>query len=131
MTKAKKKKNNNEDLDFEIQFLEKILQDKPDFVQILAVLAENYTKKGRYEDGLKIDRKLSYLKPDDPFVFYNLACSYALLDKIDEALEAMECAFRYGYSDWNHLLHDEDLGNLRRDKRFREMLIKAKALRSH
>lgn len=130
MTKARKKKKSQEDLDFEVRFLENILRKKPDFVQILTVLAENYTKQGRYEDGLKIDKQLSFLKPDDPFVFYNLACSYSLLNRIDEALEAMESAFRCGYSDWKHLLHDDDLMNLRRDKRFRELLIKAKALRS-
>ena len=37
-----------------------------------------YTKQGRIADGLKMDRKLVRLRPDNATAHYNLACSLAL-----------------------------------------------------
>ena len=41
----------------------------------------NLTLKGRYADGLQIDKRLVGLRPQDPLAHYNLACSFALLRK--------------------------------------------------
>ena len=62
-----------ETLDFEIQFYEGVLEKNNDFTQALIVLGDLYTRKGLYEKGLMIDKRLAFLKPEDPIVFYNLA----------------------------------------------------------
>jgi len=113
-----KKNKIRDDTDFEIPFFEGILKRSPGFIEAMASLGDLYTKKGLYEKGLKIDERLSYLKPNDPIVLYNLACSYSLLKQIDKALEIVKRAIACGYNDFEHLQADGDLENLRKDTRF-------------
>ena len=107
-------RNGNVNLDFEISFYEKLIEKKRDFVEVLIPLAEAYTKKGLYQKGLKIDIRLSQLRPDDPTVFYNLSCSYSLLNIIEESLSVLERALILGYRDFNFMDQDNDLINLRK-----------------
>jgi Flp pilus assembly protein TadD len=109
-------------LDFELEFFESILRRHPDFIDVLRVHGNNLTLKGRFADGLKIDRRLVELRPHDPLAHYNLACSHALLKKIDLALKALRQAIELGYRDFRYMREDRDLDALRRDPRFRELL---------
>jgi len=111
---------------FEIAFYEKILEENPNFVEAMKVLAELYTKNKEYEKGLKLDQKLSKLLPNNEIVYYNLACSYSLLGKIDKAFEALKKAILLGYVDFDYFFKDPDLENLRKDPRFKEILLLAK-----
>ena len=111
-----------EDLDFEISFYEKLLKKNPDFVNALIALAEAYTRIGRYKEGLKIDQRLVELKPDDPIVHYNLACSYSLLKMADPSLSALGKAIHLGYRDFAFIEKDPDLTFIRKDPRYRELL---------
>src|ERR1043165_9264107 len=70
-------------LDFELDFFGGILERAPDYVDVLRVQGNNLTLKGRFAEGLLIDRRLVQLRPGDALAHYNLACSYALLKKVD------------------------------------------------
>ena len=50
--------------------------------------------------------------------YYNLACTYSLLNKKKEAVVAYEKSIQYGYNDYRHVLYDSDLDNIRKDKKF-------------
>jgi hypothetical protein len=50
--------------------------------------------------------------------YYNLACSYSLLNKKKEAIFAYEKSIQCGYDDYRHVLSDSDLDNIRKDKKF-------------
>lgn len=106
------------DLEFEIRFFEGIVRRDRQAIDALKILGDAYTKTGRWRDGLTIDRRLARLCPTEPTVFYNLACSYSLLGRIDPALTALEKAVRLGYHDARWLVKDPDLANVRRDPRF-------------
>jgi len=113
-----------DDLDFQINFYEKLIKEKPDFIEALIALGDLYTKKGLYKKGLEIDKHLSKLKPKDPIVFYNLACDYSLLNQIEEAIKTLGKAIELGYDDFKWLEKDPDLENLRKDPRYlREIKI--------
>ena len=73
-------------------------------------------------EGLAVDRRLAQIRPDDPVVFYNLACSYSLVGWIPSALRALERALALGYRDFKHIMHDRDLEALRSDRRFNSLL---------
>lgn len=107
-----------EDVDFEINFFERLVKEDPQFVDALLPLAELYTKKGFHEKALELDLALSKLRPADDLVFYNLACSLALLNRKEEALQSLEQAVKLGYDDFHHLKKDPDLKGLRQDPRF-------------
>lgn len=107
------------EMDYEINFYKGILEKSPNFVEALSAIGDLYTKKGLYEEGLKVDLRLAVLRPDDPVVLYNLACSYSLLNNIDVAFMNIKKAINCGYSDIRHMEQDQDLDNLRKDARFK------------
>lgn len=112
----------NNDIDFEIRFYENILREAPDFIETMMALADLYTKKGLYREGLELDERLARLRPDDPVIFYNLACSYSLVNDRHAALSAIRRAIDIGYDDFEHLVNDQDLANLMTDAQFRQYL---------
>jgi tetratricopeptide (TPR) repeat protein len=109
-------------LDFELDFFERILERNPDFLDVLRVHGNNLTLKGRFGDGLKIDRRLVELRPKDALAHYNLACSYSLMKKVDPALRALRKAIDLGYDDFEYMRQDRDLDAVKRDPRFRQLL---------
>ena len=110
----------------EMQFLEAVKGRCPDNGRVLEVLGELYTRTGRYEDGLKVDLELARINPRESVVWYNLACSYALVGNKDASLEALGKALELGYHDLEWLRRDKDLEILRGDSRFEAMLKKAR-----
>ncbi len=109
-------------LDFELDFFGRILERLPDYVDVLRVMGNYLTLKGRYAQGLVIDKRLVQLRPRDPLAHYNLACSYALLKRPDQALRTLRQAIELGYRDFRYMREDHDLDSIRQDPRFRQLL---------
>src|SRR5207249_430273 len=116
------------DLDIEIVFLEGVVERDHSYIDALQILGDDYTRRGRYPDGLKIDESLAKLKPDDLLVHYNLACSYSLTGRLDLAALALERALTLGYRDFKWLAEDPDLENLRQDPIYRKIRAQLKSL---
>ena len=112
-------------LDFDIDFFERLLGRSPDHVEGLRVLGELCSRKGLLGRALEIDRRLVTLLPDDALARYNLACSLALVGRDDEALAHLGDAFRLGYDDVAHMEVDPDLASLRGRPEFRALLDRA------
>ena len=108
--------------DFDIAFLEPVFEALPDYVEVLRILGNAYTRRGHHEKGLSVDRRLTMLCPEDEIAHYNLACSFALLGRRDEAFESLGRAIELGYRDLPAMLKDEDLKSLRTDPRFVRIL---------
>lgn len=116
------------DLDIEINFLEGVVRRDPGYIDALQILGDDYTRRGRFPEGLKVDEKLARLRPDDPLVQYNLACSYSLTKRTDLAALALEHAISLGYRDFKWMASDPDLENLRQDPAYRRIRAKLKEL---
>ena len=114
-------KPKDEDLDFEIAFLEGIVKRTPDYVDALIPLAASYTRKGLHQKGLEIDKRLSGLCKEDPIVHYNLGCSLALVGHKKEAIAALRRAVELGYADFTHMKKDPDLKSLSGDPDFESL----------
>lgn len=125
------KQKESYDINFEIKFYEKVLKESPDFVEALLVLGDLYTRTGFYEKGLRIDQRLTKLRPKEAIVFYNLACSQSLLNNLDAAWESLGRAVDLGYNDWQFMSKDPDLEKLRKDERFQGLLESLKSKKSH
>lgn len=111
------------DKDFEKFFYQSLLEEQPDFAEALDCLGCWYTKNGDYEKGLELDLHLVNLKPEDPYAWYNLACSYSRLGSLAEALNSIKRAVCCGYDDTEHMLADEDLQSLRVTEEFKKFFI--------
>ncbi|MHC4473224.1 MAG: TPR end-of-group domain-containing protein [Planctomycetota bacterium] len=101
---------------------EEALAADPEDLGALYYLGYAYTRLGRHEDGLRMDLRFTALRPEDPVARYNLACSFALLDRHTEAFEALAEAIRLGWSDPDHMRRDPDLASIRNDRRFEALL---------
>jgi tetratricopeptide (TPR) repeat protein len=109
-------------LDFELDFFSGVLQRFSDYVDVLRLMGHLLTLKGRFHEGLQIDRRLARLRPGDPLVHYNLACSYSLLKRADLSIQTLRRAIELGYSDFRYMREDHDLDFIRHDPRFRQLL---------
>jgi len=118
---------NKDDVEFEIAFYNGLIAKNPDFAEALIALGELYTAAGMYQEGLAVDERLAQIRPDDPIVLYNLGCSYSLLGHIDKAYRSVKKAINCGYCDFKHLQQDEDLSNLRKDRRFQQFISRAES----
>ena len=108
--------------EFEVHFYEKLLTAYPDFVDVLIPLGNAYTRLGLHEKGLQVDLRMTQLRGEDPLSWYNLACSYSLLKRVDESMEALRKSVELGYMDVNYLQKDPDLTNLRQSQKYRQFL---------
>ena len=109
-------------LEFELDFLGRVLERDPLYGDALRVHADNLAAKGYYNRALQADLQLVRLRPDRPIPWYNLACSYAVLGMTERAFEALERSLRLGYSAIHHLRRDPHLKAIRRDPRFSRLL---------
>ena len=110
--------------DLEIEFYEGILKQRPNYINVLISLADAYTKKGFYDKGLVLDSRIVKLRPKDPYANYNLACSLSLLGQLDKSLEVLKKAIFFGYDDFEYMMKDADLENLRKFPRFKDFYKK-------
>ena len=109
------------ELDIEIEFLSGLIERDPEYVEALQLLGDDFTKRGQFNEGLKIDEQLSRLLPEDSMVFYNLACSYSLTDRIDDSITALNKAVHLGYDDSKWMDTDPDLNKVRTDPRYQSI----------
>jgi tetratricopeptide (TPR) repeat protein len=115
-----------EDPAFDIAFFESVLKREPGYADVIELLGGLYTKTGRIADGLKMDRKLVKLQPDNATARYNLACSLALSKRKADALRALVEAVKLGYTDYDWMSQDPDLENLKNAREFQALLAQLK-----
>jgi hypothetical protein len=118
------------DLEIEIGFLEGVVRRAPDYVEALQILGDDYTRHGNFSGGLWVDRQLARLRPEDPTVHYNLACSYSILNQITRAIASLNRAIEVGYRDFCWLEEDPDLENIRNHALYKKIRNRIRALRN-
>jgi hypothetical protein len=114
------------DPEFEMRFYEAVLRRSPGYTEVVEILGGLYTKHGRIADGLRMDRKLVRLLPENATAHYNLACSLALSSRSTEALRSLQRAISLGYEDVDWMLQDPDLEDLKKHPGFSSVLEQMK-----
>jgi len=109
-------------VDFEIEFFERILSRDPNYVEVLMNLGDLFTKKGCHRRALQVDLRLARLCPKNAEVMYNLACSHALLHHAADAVAALREAVKLGFHDLEYLLSDPDLAAVRPHPGFQRLV---------
>ncbi|AHF89067.1 hypothetical protein OPIT5_01065 [Opitutaceae bacterium TAV5] len=119
-----------EDISFDISFYESVLRRDSSYTEVIELLGGLYTKAGRIADGLKMDRKLVRLQPDNATAHYNLACSLALMERPSDALRSLADAVERGYDDPAWMAKDTDLTSLHGLPEFARLLAEVKKRQS-
>lgn len=117
------------DLDVTIAFLKGLVRRDPQYVEALQLLGDDFTRRGRFQDGLDVDEQLVRLRPEDPLVQFNLACSYSLTNQFELAAAALDKALDLGYRDFNWLARDPDLKALRTHPLYKKIRDKIRQLK--
>ena len=94
------------------------LHHTPDFLEASINLTTAYLQGKRFNEALKTPKTLQEKNPNNPLLFYNLACYYALTAQTDPSLEALKKALALGYKNLKGIKSDPDLENLRKDPKF-------------
>lgn len=94
---------------FEINFFERLLGRLPKDAEVVELLGGFYSKSGRIDDSLKMDRRLVRLRPDNATAHYNLACSLALKRRKADAIRSLKKSIDLGYRDVEWMRGDPDL----------------------
>ena len=81
-----------------------------------------YGTIGDYENALTYFKQLVSLQPERPDIYYNIACIYARMDRVDESLDWLQQAIKKGFSDRRMMVLDKDLDNVRTSPGFMEMM---------
>lgn len=119
-------KEKSHDPEFEMRFFESVLSRDSTYTEVIEILGGLYTKHGRIADGLRMDRKLVKLQPSNATAHYNLACSLALSRRKSDALRSLRQAIALGYSDYDWMMQDPDLEELKKHPNFVGLLEQLK-----
>jgi len=107
---------------FETSFFESVLRNNPRYTDVVELLGGLYTKQGRIAEGLKMDRRMVRVQPENPTAHYNLACSLALSKRTGDAFRALRKAVALGYDDFDWMSQDPDLEALQSHPEFQRIL---------
>jgi len=104
-----------------IQALEGHLRQVPEDARARILLAAFYAEEGRQEDAVREANLAMLLRPNEAMVHYNAACTFCSLNKKDEALDALNKAWRNGFKDADWARRDPSLTILRGDPEFEKL----------
>lgn len=108
-----------------IRICEQLVEEDPDDeASWLQLGAACYASK-RYADATRAYARAAPMSDDAARVWYNAACSAALDENEDRALEYLAKAIDAGFTGYEHARNDADLAGLRDDPRFDTLLSKA------
>jgi adenylate cyclase len=104
------------------EILDRHIRMNPDDARALAFDAIGMVERGdRVQAVERIEAALD-ASGDEPFMLYNAACVYAMLDDRPRSLDLLERAVALGWGDRAWILHDSDLASLREEPRFVSLL---------
>jgi tetratricopeptide (TPR) repeat protein len=101
--------------------LENHLREMPEDARARTLLAADYAAVDRVEDAMREANLAMVLRPDEAMVHYNAACTFCVLGKKAEALEAMKKAWKAGYRDPIWARRDPDLMLLHGEPEFEKL----------
>jgi tetratricopeptide (TPR) repeat protein len=94
----------------------------PEDARARILLAVRYAQSGRPEDAEKELMKALELRPRDPNLHYNAACTFGILNRKNEALKLLKKAIELGHSNIAWVARDPDLACLRGDPEFERII---------
>jgi serine/threonine protein kinase/Tfp pilus assembly protein PilF len=105
-----------------LHLIEKQVEFHPDDARALYFGANMLARMGERDRGLEWARRALKIDPDEPSILYNVACVYAQLGRVEEAMSSLEKSLAHNpwFKAWAE--KDSDLDSLRSDPRFRAVL---------
>ncbi len=113
--------------DQQLRALESHLERVPEDVRARILASAIYAGMGREADAVRAVEMAVLLRPNDPNIHYNAACTYALLLKKPEALALLRKARECGFNTMEWASRDPDLTCLYDDPEFKKIIGDSKS----
>jgi len=101
--------------------LENHLKQVPEDARARILLAADYSELGREEDAMRELNLAMTLRANEASILYNVACTYALMKKKPQAIDALRKAWEEGFKDAVWARRDPDLASLHDEPEFNRM----------
>ena len=88
------------------------------FKEVYINMSNAYLKGQQYEEAKKTLDALKVQAPENPHLYYNLACYFSLVHQESASLDALQQSIRLGYKNREDAHTDPDLANLRQTPEF-------------
>jgi Flp pilus assembly protein TadD len=97
------------------------LREVPDDARARMQLAITFASLDRAEDAMREATFAMVLRPNEATVLYNAACTFCMLDRKAEAIDALRKAWEAGFKDAVWARRDPDLALLHDDPEFNRL----------
>jgi len=111
-------------LDKAIVQYEKALSYHSEFPQALFDLAFIYSIQGEYEKALEFYRKTIAVQPNLFWAYYNIGAIFAVQNRVDESIIWLDRAIQHGFRNWEFLVKDKKLQNIRMTSYYKNLSSK-------
>ena len=103
--------------------LETHLREVPDDARARMQLAITFASLDRADDAMREANLATMLRPNEPTVLYNAACTFCMLARKPEALQALKKAWDAGFKDAVWARRDPDLAILHGEPEFERLYL--------
>lgn len=76
-------------------------------------MAVKHNSKGSYKKSLALFTFSAYIHPEQPDVYYNIACVYAKQHMVKKSVRYLKTALDKGFHNWELIMTDPDLDSIR------------------
>ena len=101
-----------------VKLIEQHLELNPDDSRALIIGAAANASIQDTERAVLYAARAIAVDPEDPMLLYNVACTYGMLGRTGDSLDALEKAVSNGWGDKSWLEHDSDLDLIRAEPRY-------------
>jgi tetratricopeptide (TPR) repeat protein len=101
-----------------LNYVDRVLISNENDTEALGVKAGIVFEDGKKEEALKLFKRSIELNPKDDSVWYNQACVYARLNKIDESIESLKKAIELAPLNKDSAQRDKDFNGIRENEKF-------------
>lgn len=105
-----------------LELAEKAIASNPEDARAYYMGAGALVRMGEKQRGLTWAGRAVAIDPEDPAILYNVACSYAVTGRLEEAIDCLERTVRAGASYREWMENDSDLDPLRGHPRFQALI---------
>jgi len=104
-----------------IQAMEAQVREIPEDARARILLGAYYAEDGRIEDAMRESNLAMTLRPNEAMILYNAACTFCVIQKRPEALDAITKAWRAGFRDSDWARRDPTLGLIHGEPEFQKL----------
>jgi tetratricopeptide (TPR) repeat protein len=105
----------------EIKYQEAITL-QPKFIQAMYGLVFVYSELKNLSKALDVLQNMRQIQPDNPEIYYNIACIYAKQNMSDKSIEWLKQSIEKGFNNWGLIKKDTDLANIRNTAFINELI---------